>query len=168
MESNEFQKRRERAQNRSGTIHVRREDPVILEFDSDHSGDTHTIVPNIAYCGCSDARYRGMPCWHLLHATASEDVPSDVRETLSEAIERRAEELLGNAEEAVEEAAQARDDAVIWHNAAGFVRDSVTIDHARTAGENSDSFGDRMADFAGEPGPLCGSLGSVADSATVD
>lgn len=42
------------------------DDPLIVEIDSEHSGETHTLVPSTGYCGCPDARYRYGICYHLL------------------------------------------------------------------------------------------------------
>lgn len=69
--------------------------PIIVEVDSEHSGRTHTVVPEALYCSCEDARYRDVICWHLIWLARQDNVAGD-------ALESRIRDALDAVEEDIE------------------------------------------------------------------
>lgn len=170
----ELEQRIDRARTLDADVHQVDDDPIILELDSE-SGETYTIVPNTAYCGCPDSRYRGQVCKHLIHCLVDPDdtVPSDARATLRDAVHFKAREATDRTEELVQQASDARDEAVAWATVASFgFDDSSVIERFVEDGEelsvtddrpSEGTVGDLMADQAESPGPLPGILSDASD-----
>lgn len=151
----ELSDRLDRARTLDADVYIVEADPLVVELDSE-SGETYTIIPNTAYCGCNDHRHRNYPCKHLLYCVTDTAVPESVRDAVARGIESEADALVTTAEEREREATSAREQADIWDDAVSVVTDEAVDD--------ADDLIDAMIDNAEDPDVESDDVASIASS----